>query len=121
MATTTYEAGQSDIRPWGRWRVIEAQDAYVLKRIDVDPGQRLSLQYHRHRSEHWIVVSGSGLATVGDETWRVKAGDHVYIDSGTIHRVESDPNGALTFIEVQSGDLLDEDDIVRIEDDYSRS
>jgi len=120
MAKTTYEAGQSDARPWGRWRVVETDEDFVLKRIDVEPGQRLSLQFHRNRSEHWIVVAGSGTATIGNDTRPVAAGDHVFIEREMIHRIESDAQGVLTFLEVQTGEVLDEDDIVRVEDDYAR-
>lgn len=115
-----YYAGQSDSRPWGRWQVVEANPSYTLKRIEVDPGQRLSLQYHNYRSEHWVVVSGSGVATIGGDAVRVERGSHIYVPRETKHRIANDGEQELVFIEVQFGDRLEEEDIVRIEDDYER-
>lgn len=120
MKQPEYHAGQSDARPWGRWEVVEAQESYTLKRIEVEPGERLSLQYHNHRSEHWIVVAGSGIVTIGGDSLRVERGGHVYIPRETKHRIANDAGDQLVFVEVQFGDRLEEDDIVRVEDDYAR-
>ncbi|MFA3920390.1 phosphomannose isomerase type II C-terminal cupin domain [Ruegeria hyattellae] len=117
---TDYLVGQSDVRPWGRWKVVEATPNFTLKTIEVDPGQRLSLQYHNHRSEHWVVVAGRGIVTIGGDTLRVEPGSHVYVPRETKHRIESDDDQKLVFVEVQFGDRLEEMDIVRVEDDYQR-
>ncbi|MGJ8629129.1 MAG: phosphomannose isomerase type II C-terminal cupin domain [Sulfitobacter sp.] len=121
MSQSDYQAGQSDVRPWGRWKVVEANASFTLKSIEVDSGQRLSLQYHNHRSEHWIVVAGSGVVTIGGDTIQVMRGSHIYVPRETKHRIENTANETLTFVEVQFGDQLQEDDIVRIEDDYLRA
>ncbi|WP_084177106.1 phosphomannose isomerase type II C-terminal cupin domain [Labrenzia sp. DG1229] len=77
LTQKVYQAGQSDDRPWGRWKVVEAAPNFTLKTIEVNPGQRLSLQYHNHRSEHWVVVAGKGIVTIGGDTLRVDTGSHV--------------------------------------------
>jgi len=120
LTQTNYHAGQSDTRPWGRWKVVEAAPTFTLKTIEVDPGQRLSLQYHNHRSEHWVVVAGRGIVTIGGDNLRVEPGSHVYVPRETKHRIENDSDKKLTFVEVQFGDRLEETDIVRVEDDYHR-
>ena len=115
-----YQAGQSDARPWGRWKVVEANPSFPLKTIEVDPGERLSLQYHNFRSEHWIVVAGQGVVTIGGDNLRVERGSHVYVPRETKHRIANDGDHKLIFVEVQFGDRLEESDIVRVEDDYAR-
>ena len=117
---SAYHPVQSDARPWGTWKVVEAAPNFTLKTIEVNPGQRLSLQYHNHRSEHWVVVAGSGVVTIGGDKMRVEPGSHVYVPRETKHRIENDGDRNLTFVEVQFGDRLDEADIVRVEDDYQR-
>jgi mannose-6-phosphate isomerase-like protein (cupin superfamily) len=121
MTQPTYHAGQSDQRPWGNWKVIEANRSFIVKTIEVNSGERLSLQYHNHRSEHWIVVAGKGAVTIGGDTVRVQRGNHVYVPRETKHRIANDGDEKLVFVEVQFGDQLAEDDIVRVEDDYARS
>jgi hypothetical protein len=91
-----------------------------VKRIDVTPGKRLSLQSHQFRAEHWFIVSGTGSAKVGDSTFDVKPGDTIDISIGEKHRISADDNGSLSFIEVQTGSSFDEQDIVRYEDDFGR-
>jgi len=120
MTKTEYHAGETDTRPWGTWKVVEAASHFTLKTIEVYPGQRLSLQYHNHRSEHWVVVQGSGKVTVGGDVMPVESGRHVYIPSETQHRIENTGDKNLVFVEVQFGERLDEDDIVRVQDDYDR-
>jgi len=107
-------------RPWGCYETILKTDGYQIKRITVNPGKRISLQYHNFRSEHWVIVSGSGLATINDEIIGVSKNHHIQIDIKQLHRIENTGNEPLIFIEVQVGDYLEEDDIVRIEDDYNR-
>jgi mannose-6-phosphate isomerase len=112
------ETGQ---RPWGTYTVLEEQRNYKIKRIEVTPGHRLSLQKHHHRSEHWIVVSGSALVTCGDERYIVNMNESTFIPVGRLHRLENPGKIPLVIIEVQSGEYLGEDDILRLDDDYSRA
>ena len=119
--TTRYSVGDSEVRPWGTWRVVDTGRTFITKQVEVNPGHRLSLQYHEHRSEHWVVVAGSGEATVGGDKVRVEAGRHVNIPSGVKHRIHNTGDTPLIFVEVQLGSILDENDIVRIDDDYARS
>ncbi|HNR52011.1 MAG TPA: phosphomannose isomerase type II C-terminal cupin domain [Deltaproteobacteria bacterium] len=108
-------------RPWGNYEILsEDRDDHKVKRITVLPGKRLSLQYHGRRKEHWIVISGRALATVGDETAKVGPSGTVDIPHGASHRIENIGSEDLIFIEVQQGDYFGEDDIVRIEDDFGR-
>jgi mannose-6-phosphate isomerase-like protein (cupin superfamily) len=96
------------------------EPGYRVKRIIVNPGQRLSLQKHRHRREHWVIVQGQGSFTLDDDVRIVKVGDAVYIPVGGVHRIENNGTEYLVIIETQLGLCL-EDDIIRIEDDYGRS
>jgi mannose-6-phosphate isomerase len=107
-------------RPWGTFTVLEANASYKIKRIEVLPGQRLSLQKHHHRSEHWIVVSGTALVTCADRTFVVNVNESTFIPIGEQHRLENPGKIPLVIIEVQSGEYLGEDDIVRFQDDYQR-
>ena len=118
----SYQTGQSDIRPWGSWSVVATGNGHAVKRIDVSPGSRLSLQLHQNRSEHWIVVSGTGSVGVGVGVGDipVQAGSHVYVPRQTRHRIANHGAEVLSFIEVQLGADLREDDIVRLEDDFER-
>ncbi len=118
--STTYTVGEHDTRPWGSWEVVAIAEDHVVKRITVDPGARLSLQRHRHREEHWVLVAGEGDVTVGDRTMRYCTGEHVHIPCGAIHRVMNPGGERLVFIEVQQGPILDENDIERIQDDFGR-
>ena len=108
-------------RPWGSYLVLDESSSYKIKRIEVLPGQRLSLQKHHHRSEHWIVVSGTALATCGDLQQVVNVNESTFIPIGQNHRLENPGKILLVIIEVQSGEYLGEDDIVRFDDDYDRS
>lgn len=107
-------------RPWGIFTVLEESKNFKIKRIEVKPGQRLSLQMHRHRSEHWIVVSGTALVTRGETEYVVNINESTFIPIGVTHRLENPGIIPLVIIEVQSGEYLGEDDIVRIKDDYER-
>ena len=108
-------------RPWGSYTVIEDTPQYKVKRISVKPGGRLSLQKHYHRSEHWNVVSGTALVTLGEKEFLVRKNESTYIPIGEVHRLENPGKVPLVMIEVQVGEYTGEDDIVRIEDDYKRS
>ena len=115
-----YYPGEKGERPWGRWLVLETGEGFCVKRIEVEPGQRLSLQYHHHRSEDWIIVGGAGLVEIDVEKIQVRAGDRVRIPLLAHHRIRNTGDMTLIFIEVQHGTHLDENDIVRVEDDYGR-
>lgn len=107
-------------RPWGTYTVLEEGKRYKIKRIVVKPGASLSLQMHHHRSEHWVVVSGMARVVNGQEDVFVRANESTYIPAGHQHRLSNPGKMELVLIEVQSGDYLGEDDIVRLEDNYGR-
>jgi mannose-6-phosphate isomerase len=107
-------------RPWGTYTVLDESTSYKIKRIEVLPGQRLSLQKHHHRSEHWIVVSGTALVFCGATKLVVNVNESTFIPIGQNHRLENPGRIPLVIIEVQSGEYLGEDDIVRFDDDYNR-
>lgn len=111
----------TDYRPWGYYTVLEEHSRFKIKRIVVKPGKRLSLQKHFHRSEHWVIVSGSAIVTKGGEELFLKANESVYIPIGETHRIENPGRIDLVFLEVQVGEYLSEDDIVRLADDYRRT
>ena len=108
-------------RPWGSYTVLEDTPGYKIKRIDVKPGKRLSLQKHYHRSEHWIVVSGTATVTVGETTRLVRPNESTYIKMGEIHRLCNEGKIPVVLIEVQVGEYTGEDDIVRLSDDFQRA
>lgn len=107
-------------RPWGSYSVLLESSLYKIKKIVVKPGGKLSLQKHFHRSEHWIVTSGTALVTVDDKTVLLKTNESTYIPIGSVHRLENPGLIPLVLIEAQVGEYLKEDDIVRLEDDYHR-
>jgi mannose-6-phosphate isomerase len=108
-------------RPWGTYTVLEENRNYKIKRIEVNPGQRLSLQMHHHRSEHWIVVSGTAKVTCGTRETIININESTFIPIGVNHRLENPGVIPLIIIEVQSGEYLGEDDITRFDDDYNRN
>ena len=107
----SYAVGQRDARPWGEWMVIDLGAGFVVKRITVRPGQRLSLQRHRHRAEQWVVVAGVANVTRGDAMFALTVAETVRIAPGETHRVANPGVEDLIFIEVQTGSVLSEDDI----------
>ena len=107
-------------RPWGTYTVLENTPGYKIKRIEVKPGKRLSLQKHFHRNEHWIVVSGTATVTVGEKIKLVRPNESTYINMGEIHRLSNEGKIPVVLIEAQVGEYTGEDDIVRIEDDFNR-
>lgn len=107
-------------RPWGSYTIIDEGVGFKSKRLTVLPGKRLSAQMHYHRSEHWVVVSGTAKVTVGTEERILNKGESTYIPSGTMHRLENPGRVTAHLIESQIGDYLGEDDIVRFEDDFKR-
>lgn len=111
----------TELRPWGSFTVLEEGRGYKIKRIEVKPGHRLSLQMHHHRSEHWIVVSGTARVTCGDAEVILSNNQSTYVPQCTTHRLENPGVIPLVLIEVQNGEYLGEDDIIRFQDDYARS
>lgn len=110
----------TEIRPWGSFTTLEEGAGYKIKRIEVNPGHRLSLQMHHHRSEHWIVVSGTAKVTCGEQEMILGSNQSTYVPQCTIHRLENPGVINLVLIEVQNGQYLGEDDIIRFSDDYAR-
>jgi len=111
----------SENRPWGSFYVLDEKPGFKVKRIAVNEGGRLSLQSHKHRSEHWTVVNGTATITVGTKVVAMTRGQSIDIPLGEKHRLENLHSGEVEIVEVQFGDYLGEDDIVRYEDAYSRS
>ncbi len=110
---------EADDRPWGRWEEYLNEDGYRVKRIIVHPGERLSLQKHEHRSEYWVIVSGRGVFSLDGQDRDISAGESVFIPVRGVHRVQNTGDEPLVIIETQLG-LCDENDIIRLEDDYGR-
>ena len=107
-------------RPWGEFSVLSDAPDHKVKRLTVSSGCRLSYQTHAHRSEHWFVVSGAGIATIDGVDRQIGPGSCVDVSVGTAHRVACNGPGDLVLIEVQHGESFEEDDIVRLDDDYGR-
>ncbi len=118
LYSETDQIGQRHERPWGAWTVLEAGAGYKVKRLEVLPGKRLSLQKHLHRSEHWVVVEGKARVTNGDGVFLLDTNQSTFIPLGAVHRLENPDSGPLVVIEVQNGNDLRESDIVRLEDDF---
>jgi mannose-1-phosphate guanylyltransferase len=115
-----FEFHREVLRPWGCYDSIDTGERYQVKRITVKPGEKLSVQMHHHRAEHWIVVSGTASVTIGEKTSLVAENESVYIPVGEVHALENPGKIPLELIEVQSGSYLGEDDIVRFSDRYGR-
>ncbi len=107
-------------RPWGSYTTLENSERYKIKKLIVKPGKRLSLQKHYHKNEHWIVVSGTAKITLEDKEKTVKTNESFYVPMGELHRLENPGMIPLVIIEVQVGDYLGEDDIIRVDDDFKR-
>lgn len=116
-----YRYPQTVHRPWGTYTVLEESSRFKIKRLVVRPGATLSLQRHHHRSEHWVVVAGMAEVTNGEDTFFVRANESTYIPAGCLHRLRNPGMFDLVMIEVQCGDYVGEDDIVRLSDDYGRT
>ncbi|PSP21490.1 MAG: mannose-6-phosphate isomerase [Cyanobacteria bacterium SW_8_48_13] len=115
------EVVATELRPWGAFTLLEEGQGYKIKRIEVKPGHRLSLQMHHHRSEHWIVVSGTASVVCGEQEMILGNNQSTYVPQCTPHRLENPGVINLVLIEVQNGEYLGEDDIIRFQDDYARS
>jgi len=109
---------EKEYRPWGWFKVLQRGDNYCVKELYVEPNKRISYQFHRHRSEDWVVVDGNGIITRNDMDEEAKVGDTFFIGIEARHRIKGGEKG-ITIIEVQRGDCQ-EDDIVRLQDDYNR-
>jgi mannose-6-phosphate isomerase-like protein (cupin superfamily) len=107
-------------RPWGRYTLLDRAAGFKIKLVEVSPKRALSLQRHSRRSEHWVVVEGRAKVTKGRRVYYVNANESTFIPLSCVHRLENPTNSALKIVEVQSGDYLEEDDIVRIRDDFER-
>ncbi|MDF3054821.1 MAG: cupin domain protein [Gammaproteobacteria bacterium] len=114
------ELGKIYVRPWGTYQTLALQDGYQIKILNVSPQGRLSLQKHAKRSEHWIVTKGAPTLTVGDTSKIYTRGQYLYIPRDAVHRIENFTTEMCTLIEVQIGEYLGEDDIIRLEDIYQR-
>lgn len=112
--------GEHETRPWGTWEVLDEGDGYKVKRIVVEPAQRLSYQTHEHRAELWNVVAGRATCVVDGETVIAGPGESVRVEVGQAHRITNMDAETLVIIEVQLGDYCGEDDICRLDDDYGR-
>ncbi len=112
---------RENYRPWGHYQDLLEHENHKIKELMINPGERLSLQKHQHRAEHWIVVNGEALVTVGEKEILLKTGQSVDIPRGSIHRIFNPGNIQLDIVEVQMGDYFGEDDIIRLQDDYNRA
>ena len=115
-----YRVGDKDTRPWGTWEVIDTGLNYIVKKIIVMPGQQLSLQLHHHRDESWMIADGTAEVTLDDQIFSAPANTPIVIRAEQKHRVANRTDKPVTFIEIQTGETLDENDIVRLQDDYGR-
>jgi mannose-6-phosphate isomerase-like protein (cupin superfamily) len=111
----------TESRPWGRYTILDTKDDCQVKRIEVEPGKRLSLQSHQFRAEHWFIVAGTATAQVGESISQVTIGQAIDVLTGVKHRIANTSESLLVFIEVQTGSSFDEDDIVRYDDDFGRA
>ncbi len=109
------------LRPWGSFTSLQKGEGFQSKHLRLKPGASISLQRHRQRSEHWVVVRGRAEVTRGAEVFTLEAGESTFISQGTLHRLRNPGDAPLHIIEVQCGSYLEEDDIERVEDDYGRS
>jgi mannose-1-phosphate guanylyltransferase/mannose-6-phosphate isomerase len=114
------DAQATEQRPWGSFTVLQDLPHYKLKQLRVTPGNRLSLQMHDKREEHWLVTRGTPQVTVGDRTWQAQVGEYIFIPKQARHRLANPGTEEVEIIEVQLGEYFGEDDIQRFEDDYNR-
>ena len=108
-------------RPWGYYDSIDVGIGFQVKRIMVNPGAKLSLQKHLHRAEHWVIVQGIAKITCGLKTFNLEKNQSTFIPKGEIHRLENQQKSPLEIIEIQTGNYLGEDDIIRLDDHYDRN
>jgi mannose-6-phosphate isomerase-like protein (cupin superfamily) len=120
-AHATPPAPLAEQRPWGSYTVLDEGEQYKVKRLEILPGQRLSYQKHRQRTEHWMVVQGTARVTLEGHERTVEPGGTVEVPLGTAHRLANPGGALLILIEIQRGRYLGEDDIIRLQDDYGRA
>jgi len=123
-STIRNEVVERTLRPWGWYESVSSVSSQIegikLKRIGVLPGQQISLQKHQHRREHWVVLQGVARVTLEDQIFDLKPGEHCDIAIGQVHRLANLTSHLVEILEVQMGDYLSEDDIIRLQDDYGR-
>jgi mannose-1-phosphate guanylyltransferase/mannose-6-phosphate isomerase len=107
-------------RPWGSYTILEQGPRYKIKRVVVNPAEKLSLQTHAHRSEHWVVVKGTAKVSIGDQEIIIHENESAYVPKSTLHRIENTGKIPVEIIEVQNGEYIEEDDIERFDDSYGR-
>lgn len=107
-------------RPWGKYKILSVGERFKIKLVEVFPHHRLSLQRHKHRTEHWIIIQGVAKITIEGKVFIKKENETAYINLGDIHRLENPTDLPLKIVEIQCGKILDEGDIERLEDDYKR-
>lgn len=120
MMSIAYKQNEKGVRPWGTWEVLAILEKGIVKRISVLPHSSLSLQLHHHRQEHWYITLGTAQVTLGEEKRILSFGESIDIPKETKHRIENLTDNPVEFIEIQTGEILDENDIVRFEDIYNR-
>ncbi|MES2606326.1 MAG: phosphomannose isomerase type II C-terminal cupin domain [Pseudomonadota bacterium] len=121
VESTPAQGVQQEQRPWGSWKILDEGPGYKIKLIEVSPSHRLSLQYHHFRTEHWVVLSGRARIVIGDKYQDLDMLQSVIIPEGVVHRIENPFKEPLQIVEVQRGERLLEEDIVRLDDDYDRA
>jgi mannose-6-phosphate isomerase len=121
MTKIAPQTTERTLRPWGWYETVSESPGHKIKRIGVFPGQRISLQKHHHRAEHWVVVQGTARVTLGDQTFDLTVGQHCDIALEQVHRLTNLTQEPVEIVEVQFGYYLGEDDIVRLGDDYGRT
>jgi mannose-1-phosphate guanylyltransferase/mannose-6-phosphate isomerase len=119
-SSTRTQTVERTTRPWGWYETVSEVGGYKIKRIGVHPGQQLSLQRHRQRAEHWVVVQGTAHVTLGDQVFDLGVGQHCDVALGQVHRISNRTQEMVEIVEVQFGSYLGEDDIERLQDDYGR-
>ena len=119
-STSRTETIERVARPWGWYETVSEAPGSKVKRIRVQPGQRISLQKHHQRAEHWVVITGTASVTIGERQFDLQPGEACDIARGQVHRLANRTDEAVEIVEVQFGDHLAEDDIVRLQDDYER-
>jgi mannose-1-phosphate guanylyltransferase len=115
------ESHRKVFRPWGYYDSVDSGEGFLVKRIVVNSGAKLSLQKHKYRSEHWVVVRGVALVTCGRKVFELLENQSTYIPKNSVHRLENNKDIPLEIIEIQTGNYLEEDDIIRLDDDYQRN
>ena len=115
------QIGKTYSRPWGNYKTLLIDRNYQIKIITIEPGGKLSLQKHQHRCEHWIIVKGNLKVTKGKSESQKKENDYIFIEKEEIHRLENEGDTIAQLVEIQYGNYLGEDDIVRLDDKYGRT